>query len=108
MENRYEFNSTKTTIDGRTVFKPVIPPNIPLRDDDIYVATETGDRLDTLANQFYGNSSLWWIIASANNLHGAMFAVPDGTVLRIPQNYIQINSAFISNSEDIDAENLEP
>ena len=107
MDNRYEFNSTKTTIDGRTVFKPVIPPNIPLRDDDIYVATETGDRLDTLANQFYGNSSLWWIIAAANKLHGAMFAVPDGTVLRIPQNYIQINSAFISNSEDIENENLE-
>jgi hypothetical protein len=107
MDNRYEFNSTKTTIDGRTVFKPVIPPNIPLRDDDIYVATETGDRLDTLANQFYGNSSLWWIIAAANNLHGAMFAVPDGTVLRIPQNYIQISSAFISNSEDIENDNLE-
>lgn len=107
MENRYEFNSTKTTIDGRTVFKPVIPPNIPLRDDDIYVATETGDRLDTLANQFYGNSSLWWIIASANNLHGAFFAVPDGTVLRIPQNYIQIYSRFVTNSEDIVEENIE-
>jgi hypothetical protein len=107
MENRYEFNSTKTTIDGRTVFKPVIPPVIPLRDDDIYVATETGDRLDTLANQFYDDSSLWWIIASANNLHGAMFAVPDGTVLRIPQNYIQIYSAFTINSQDLADENVE-
>jgi hypothetical protein len=107
MDNRYEFNSTKITIDGRTVFKPVIPPNIPLRDDDIYVATETGDRLDTLANQFYDDSSLWWIIASANNLHGAMFAVPDGTVLRIPQNYIQIYSAFTINSQDFTDENVE-
>jgi len=107
MDNRYEFNSTKTTIDGRTVFKPVIPPNIPLRDDDIYVATETGDRLDTLANQFYGNSSLWWIIASANNIHSAIFAVPDGTVLRIPQNYIEIYSRFTSNSEDVVEQDLE-
>lgn len=98
MEKRYEHNVTKKEKDGKVVFRPIIPPNIPLRDDDIYVATETGDRLDTLANQFYGDSSLWWIIASANNLHGAIFAVADGTVLRIPQNYIEIYSNFITNS----------
>jgi nucleoid-associated protein YgaU len=53
-----------------------------------------GDRLDTLAFDFYEDSTYWWIIASANNIHGAKFAFEPGTVLRIPQNYIQILNNF--------------
>ena len=90
MISRYYNNKTKKTTDGRTVYKSIIYPNIPLRDDDVYVATETGDRLDTLANYFYNNSSLWWIIATANNIHDAKFSFPDGTILRIPIQYIEI------------------
>ena len=41
-------------------------PEIPLSSDDIYVITNFGDRLDLMANQFYGDSTLYWIIASAN------------------------------------------
>jgi len=90
MASRYENNQTKTTNDGRRVYRSKIYPNIPLRDDDIYVATETGDRLDTLAYQYYEDASLWWIIAAANNIHNAPFGLKDGTILRIPQNYIEI------------------
>jgi hypothetical protein len=92
--SRYQNSKTKKLYDGRTVFRPRIYPNIPFRDDDLYVATELGDRLDTLAYDFYEDSTLWWIIASANNLHGAKFAFEPGTVLRIPQNYIQILNNF--------------
>ena len=42
---------------------------IPLKNDDIYVATQTGDRLDLLANEFYNNPHLWWFIAHVNNLN---------------------------------------
>lgn len=94
MNSRYETSETKKTFDGRVVYRPKIYPNISLRDDDIYVATETGDRLDTLAYDFYGDSKLWWIIASANNIHNAVFGFPDGTILRIPQNYIEIYNTF--------------
>jgi hypothetical protein len=90
MRSRYETNDTKKTKDGRIVYKVKRYANIPLRESDVYVATETGDRLDTLANHFYGNSSLWWIIATANNIHDAKFSFPDGTVLRIPTQYIEI------------------
>lgn len=96
MASRYENSETRKTNDGRTVFRSTIYPNIPFRNDDVYVATETGDRLDTLAHQFYGDSRLWWIIASANNIHNAVFALEDGTVLRIPQNYIEIVNNFNS------------
>jgi len=93
--SRYENNPIKKTFDGRDVYRTRIYPNIPLKDTDVYVMTETGDRLDTLAFQYYEDSSLWWIIAAANNIHDAPMGLQDGTVLRIPLNYIQINSNFI-------------
>jgi nucleoid-associated protein YgaU len=94
MASRYQNNKTQKLKDGRLVYKTKIYPNIPKSDKDIYIVTQTGDRLDTLANQFYGDSSLWWIIATANNIHDATFAVADGTILRVPENYTQIITNF--------------
>ena len=91
---RYDNNETKKLLDGRVVYRSKIYPEIPLRDDDKYVVTQTGDRLDTLANQYYNDSTLWWIIASSNNLHSASIGLEDGTVLRVPQNYIEIQKNF--------------
>jgi hypothetical protein len=96
MVSRYKNNETKKLNDGRNVYRSRIYPEIPLSDNDIYVASETGDRLDTLAYQYYENSSLWWIIASANNIHNAPFGLKDGTILRIPKNYIEIVNKFKS------------
>jgi hypothetical protein len=96
MSSRYQNNETKTTNDGRRVYRSKIYPNIPLRDDDIYVITETSDRLDTLAYQYYRDASLWWIIAAANNIHDAPLGLKDGTILRIPQNYIEIVNNYTS------------
>lgn len=96
MASRYTNNETKNTNDGRRVYRSKICPQIPLSDNDIYVATETGDRLDSLAYQYYKDASLWWIIASANNIHNAPLGLIDGTILRIPQNYIEINNNFIN------------
>jgi nucleoid-associated protein YgaU len=42
-----------------------------------------GDRLDILAGIYYGNGSLWWVIAAASNI-GWGLQVPPGTLLRIP------------------------
>ena len=94
MQSRYINNSIKKTTDGRTVFQSKIYPNIPPSDEDIFVATETGDRFDTLAYQYYNNSTLWWIIACANNIHNASIGFAEGTILRIPQNYIEIVRNF--------------
>jgi len=94
MSSRYKNTETRNTQDGRRVYRSKIYPDIPLSDTDIYVVTETYDRLDTLAYQYYQDASLWWIIASANNIHDAPFGLTDGTVLRIPTNYIEINNNF--------------
>ena len=88
---RYDsLSRKKKTLDGKEVYVSRIYPNIPLPDDDLYIMTEMGDRLDTLANQFYKDSTLWWVIASANNIHNAVFGLKEGTILRIPANYIEI------------------
>lgn len=94
MASRYENNEIKNTFDGKQVYRSKIYPNIPLRDDDIYIMTETGDRLDTLAYQYFRDQTLWWIIAAANNIHDAPLGLKDGTILRIPSNYIEIQRNF--------------
>lgn len=92
--SRYTNNQIKRTKLGKRVFRSKIYPNIPKRDDDIYVATQTGDRLDLLAYEYYEDASLWWIIAAANNIHNAPIGFEDGTILRIPQNFIEIKRNF--------------
>jgi len=94
MASRYQNNETKKLNDGRTVYKSKLYPKIPKSDQDIYIVTQTGDRLDSIAYQFFEDASLWWIIASANNIHDAPFGLPDGTQLRIPINYIDILNNF--------------
>ena len=84
MAGRYDSNKEKKLKDGRVVYRTKIYPNIPKKDSDVYVVTQGGDRLDTLAYQFYKDSSLWWVIASANNHQRASLAVTPGIQLRIP------------------------
>jgi nucleoid-associated protein YgaU len=96
MANRYQNSKTQKLKDGRVVYKSKIYPKIPLKDTDTYIVTQTGDRVDTLANQFYGDSSLYWIILAANNIHDAPFSFSDGTILRIPKDYLDIINQFKS------------
>lgn len=94
MASRYDNNKIKKIDSGEIVYRTRIYPDIPLKDDDIYIVTQTGDRLDSIANQFYGDSSLWWIVATANNIHKASFAIAEGTTLRLPKNYIEVLNKF--------------
>ena len=57
---------------------------VPQKNDDIIVITQHGDRFDNLANQFYGDPTLWWFIARANNM--VTMNVEVGKTLRIPAN----------------------
>ena len=59
-------------------------PDIPDSEEDIYVISTGGDRFDTLALQFYGDSSLWWAISSANTSVRDSIVVEPGVQLRIP------------------------
>ena len=65
-----------------TAKSTTIYDNIPESDNDIWVISQYGDRLDLLAYQFYGDTGLWWYIAKANGLK--FMVIPVGTSLRIP------------------------
>jgi glycine/D-amino acid oxidase-like deaminating enzyme len=93
MIQRYNNPSTapKTLPDGQSVriMKPF--QSIPKSDDDIYIRTEEGGRIDLLAMEFYGDPTLWWIIAIANNINSADIGVDGGVQLRIPRDIEYIN-----------------
>lgn len=43
-------------------------PDIQEADTDVFYDVDSADRVDKLAERFYGSRDLWWIIALANNL----------------------------------------
>jgi len=76
-------NKTIQTSTEKTRLQTTILPNI-VGSNDTYIETITPERLDALANQFYNDASLWWVIAAANGVGKGTVRVPIGTILRIP------------------------
>ena len=102
--NRYsdieEIKNTNENVGtlGTSYYKPNFYPEIPLSENDIYVITDFGDRLDTLASQFYNDVTLYWIISCANPnvLNFGSISIPVGTQLRIPTNTNDIIRSYNS------------
>lgn len=70
-------------------------PEIKLNFQDQYVITTAGDRFDILAQQYYDDSSLWWIISTANpQLEQNSLYITPGTQIRIPFNPSDIVSRY--------------
>ena len=81
---------------NKRFYKYLKYPNIPLSEDDIYVVTTIEDRLDSLANQFYNDVRLWWIIANANpdKIRRDGFGLDSNIEIRIPQDVTNIVKSF--------------
>jgi hypothetical protein len=87
MASRYLYSKNLTTKDTKKQYiSSTIYPKIKPTDNDFYIISEQSDRLDILATKYFGDKSLWWIIAIANNLNDATFFINPGTQLRIPGN----------------------
>ena len=67
-------------------------PTIRRKNDDIFIRSKIGDRLDTLANKYYKNSGLWWIIAQANQIGKGTLVIEPGIQLRIPTDISDVMS----------------
>jgi hypothetical protein len=93
--NRYQ-NIPKTKIDGNVVYQTSRYPEVPLSPNDIYVYTTQGDRFDILSQQYYKDSSLWWVISIANTdkINQSTLVIPEGLQIRIPSNYSVIIQDF--------------
>ena len=98
MRNRVNYVNVLKTPSTPRHFKPLKYPEITLSIDDIYVKTVSGDRLDLLANQFYNDTRLWWIIATANMnvIRRDSFNLKAGLEIRIPADIQDILSNFES------------
>ena len=93
----YRTNSIKVkrNSDRKKYYKPIRYPSIPLSVNDLYVITSDRDRLDLLANQFYNDVDLWWIIANANtNIRRDSYALKPGIEIRIPGNHNLVVRTF--------------
>ena len=97
-------NIQQIKIDGKLVYATSRYPEVPLSSNDIYVYTTQGDRFDILAQQYYKNSSLWWVISIANtgnagagtlvSLPQNSLIIPEGIQIRIPSNYANVIRNF--------------
>ena len=92
MRNRTQ-NIKQNKLGGKkSYYQPLQYPNISLSSSDIYILTTVGDRLDSLADQFYNDVRLWWVIANANsNIVGRdSYSLRASLEIRIPSNITQI------------------
>ena len=99
--SRYEDTRIRRNKDLNRVYSYTMYPRIPLKNSDIFITPTYGTRLDLLANEYYKDSTLWWIIAQANGVKGFTALYPEnyeGT-LRIPTEIQDILNEFESINE---------
>lgn len=93
---RYSQIPIQSRYDGKRVYKSTIYPPIPSSPMDTLIVSNEGDYLDTLAYKYYGDPTLYWIIANANNIGKGRMSVQPGLTLRIPANVNDIINKFNS------------
>ena len=71
-------------------------PDIPFSDQDIYIETVYGDRLDMISYEYYKSTDYYWVLMVANNLPGDSIFVKPGTQLRIPSDLEEILADYES------------
>lgn len=84
---RYRNIPIKNDESGKRVTRSTLYPPIPRKQSDVYVRTTIGDRVEMLAFKYYGDVNLWWLIAQANDIGKGSFAIPAGSLIRIPIQY---------------------
>jgi|TARA_R110000737_G_scaffold229746_2_gene243318 phage tail protein X len=98
--SRYESSKILKSKDNNRIYKSNIFPKIERSVSDIYIITRSGDRLDLLASKYYGDQTLWWIIAIANNLGRSGLIVPPAKQIRIPTDVASILNDYQELQED--------
>ena len=81
---RYKNTPVRKDKNGVRYYRPTIVPNIPITDGDQFVFPFDGDRLDSLAQRYYGDSNLWWIIAKANEISDGQIGLDPEKKIRVP------------------------
>jgi hypothetical protein len=77
-------------------YKNIEYPEIPVNNSDMYIISKSTDRLDLLAQDYYNDSQLWWVISKANpdKITRDSFFINPGLQIRIPSNIEEIYNMF--------------
>ena len=96
--SRYNATRIKRNKDLNRVYSYTIYPKIPLKNSDIFIKPSYGTRLELLANEYYKDPTLWWIIAQANGIKGFTALTTENFKgqLRIPTEIQSILNEFSS------------
>jgi len=99
------FNDIKQLLSGdrKRYYINTILPEITPNQDDIFIITQDGDRLDNLSFEFYGDTQFWWVILAANpnKLRKDCYHVALGEQIRIPSDpigYVDTFTGFNNNN----------
>ena len=93
--NRYQNIQTENySATGSIYYTNNIYPDITITENDNYVIAILGDRFDLLANNFYRDPTLWWVIPSANGLSSDSLYPEPGIQLRIPTDLRSILDSY--------------
>lgn len=84
MQRYEEFCEIIKTDEGKRRYSSLYYPKFERKGSDHYIITKITDRLDLIANQYYGDVRYWVILAKANKLSAATIKPPVGFRLRIP------------------------
>jgi len=78
------------TVNGVDFWDTVVLPLTAPRGDDLTYRVKGNDRIDLLAQRFYQNPVLWWVIAWANNMEILPTDLKEGADIRIPSlNFVE-------------------
>ena len=99
--NRYKFSKEKKTELGKRYYGSIMYPEIKIRNNDIYIYAKSEDRIDNLAYKYYGDVTLWWVIAKANHMGKGTFRLEPGKQIRIPRAIDAIMEDFRKLNKDI-------
>ena len=84
MERYREIANVSKIESGKRKYESLRYPKFTPKDTDIYIYSKRHMRLDLLANVYYDDARLWFIIARVNKLGKGSLVVPPGLRLRIP------------------------
>lgn len=102
--NNYIFEAKKNIdrINKIEYYNNIIPiSDIDSLDDDIIILSKDGDRYDLLANKYYNDSNLWWIISDINpHLRKDSMYIESGNQILIPKDYNYYLLQFEENNKN--------
>lgn len=80
-------NTALYTKAGKVFFGLWEPPQIAIDGDEAYIQVEVGQggQLDLIADKYYGDRTLWWVIAYANKIGSVTDEVTPGKRIIIPK-----------------------